>query len=82
LKQVTNPRRKPLKPEEAAEMMGKPVGTPNNWRYRNYGPVYFKMGASVRYLEDDVLAFMEKHRIEPTESTRYPKVEPAEVWQP
>jgi len=63
-----NPRSKPLKPEEAAEVIGKPVGTLNNWRYRNYGPAYFKLGGSIRYYEDDLLAFMQKHRIEPTEA--------------
>jgi len=65
---VTNPRRKALKPEEAAEMMGKPVGTLNNWRYRNYGPAYFKVGHSIRYFEDDLNRFLEANRVEPREA--------------
>jgi hypothetical protein len=65
---VTNSRRKALKPEEAAEMMGKPVGTLNNWRYRNYGPAYVKVGHSVRYFEDDLVAFLEANRVEPREA--------------
>ncbi len=49
-------------------MMGKPVGTLNNWRYRNYGPAYFKVGHSIRYFEDDLNRFLEANRVEPREA--------------
>jgi len=65
---VTNPRRKALKPAEAAAMLGKRLGTLNNWRYRDYGPAYVKVGHSVRYFEDDLVAFLEANRVEPHES--------------
>ena len=65
---MTNPRRKALKPAEAAAMLGKPLGTLNNWRYRDYGPAYVKVGHSVRYFEDDLVAFLEANRVEPHES--------------
>lgn len=38
-----------LNVDEVAEILGVPVATLRNWRYRGEGPVSFKIGGSVRY---------------------------------
>jgi predicted DNA-binding transcriptional regulator AlpA len=41
---------------------GIPVPTLRNWRYLRKGPRSFKLGRSVRYLESDVLAWVEEQQ--------------------
>jgi len=40
------------------------VATLQRWRWANKGPVYFKMGRSVRYDEKDVQSFVDAGRVE------------------
>jgi hypothetical protein len=65
---VTNSRKKPLDPKAAGEFIGKPSRTLANWRSRNYGPAYVKVGHSVRYFEDDLLEFLEANRVQPNDN--------------
>ena len=60
-------RRKLLNPKEASDLTRKPTGTLANWRGRDYGPPYVKLGHSIRYFEDDLLAWLEARRVVPDE---------------
>lgn len=45
-----------MKTGEVAEMLGFSAKTLSNWRrYGSFGPNFYKFGAAVRYLEEDVL---------------------------
>ena len=37
----------------------------SQWRYRNFGPAYFKLGKKVIYRGVDLNAFAEAHRVTP-----------------
>ena len=63
-------RSKPLTPQQAAEFLCKPLGTLNNWRWAGRGPAYVKVGHSVRYLEEDLVHFIEVNRVEPAAEAR------------
>ena len=54
-----------LKPLEVKETIGKELQTLANERFLGVGIPYYKVGRSVRYKLSDVLAFMERHRIDP-----------------
>lgn len=58
-----------LTPEEAAEFLGKPVGTIRNWRSRGCGPRFVKIGAAVRYRVDALEKFL-KDNTRTTDGTR------------
>jgi hypothetical protein len=51
--------------KEAAKELGVAVQTLRNWRHIRRGPAYLKLGRSVRYRVEDILIFIEKHRIDP-----------------
>jgi Helix-turn-helix domain len=56
-----------LNTDEAAKFLGKAPATLVIWRStKRYGLPYIKMGGSVRYAMDDLLAFVEAQRVEPT----------------
>jgi excisionase family DNA binding protein len=57
--------RKLLTSKAAAELLNTPEGTINNWRIRNSGPAYFKVGHGVRYDEEDLLKWLDRNRVEP-----------------
>jgi excisionase family DNA binding protein len=51
-----------LSTEEAASILNVHSVTLNNWRcQRRYDLPYVKVGRMVRYREDDVTAFIERH---------------------
>ena len=52
-------------PKSASEILDVPIGTMSNWRIRNQGPAYIKCGHHVRYSEADLLAWLERNRVEP-----------------
>lgn len=52
-----------LTPEQAAERLAVSPKTLSNWRSLNKGPNFFKVGATVRYLEADLLAFIDENRV-------------------
>ena len=39
--------------------------TLRNWRYQRKGPVYYKIGRSVRYKIKDLIEFFEDRKIDP-----------------
>lgn len=43
---------------ELSQLIGVPVATLNNWRSLGQGPRSFRLGRSVRYCADDVLAWI------------------------
>jgi len=53
-----------LTPRQVEELTGKKQQTLANERHRRVGIRYLKFGGSVRYALEDVLAFINAHRIE------------------
>jgi hypothetical protein len=49
----------------AAKILGKSVQTLRNERHLRKGCPYVKMGRSVRYRVNDLLDYIEKHRVDP-----------------
>jgi predicted site-specific integrase-resolvase len=56
---------KVMNEHEAAKLMGVQVQTLRNWRSLRKGPPYLKLGSSVRYSEDDVVAYLRSRRVDP-----------------
>jgi len=54
-----------LTEREVAEITARSVYTLRAERFKGKGIPYVKIGRSVRYLFDDVLAFMEAHKVIP-----------------
>jgi hypothetical protein len=50
---------------QVARILGKSVQTLRNERHLRKGCPYLKLGRSVRYRIEDVIGYMEKHRIDP-----------------
>lgn len=50
-----------LTPQQAAEILQKPVTTLKKWRSEGNGPTYVKIGRDVRYKESDLLAYIDRH---------------------
>ena len=63
----TLPRRQLLQlltPEAAAEFLGMSVGTLAVWRCtKRYDLAYIKVGRTVKYNMDDLLAFLESRKV-------------------
>jgi excisionase family DNA binding protein len=51
--------------KEVAKIIGFGLSTVRNMRSQGRGPAYSKTGRSVRYLFDDVVAYMEDKKIQP-----------------
>lgn len=54
-----------LTPAEAAEVLGVPVPTLAQWRYRGQGPRYSKVGSLVRYSRRDLDAWLVDAAVDP-----------------
>jgi hypothetical protein len=52
---------------EVAKITGLAVQTLRNYRFQRKGFPYSKVGGSVRYRLDDILGFMESHKIQTSE---------------
>lgn len=57
-----------LTDREAAKILGLGVQTLRNYRHVCKGPAYIKLGRAIRYREADLLAYIEKNRIDPERS--------------
>lgn len=55
-----------LTQEETAKWLGIATETLRTWRQRKQGPAYVKVGGSTRYRMDDVKAYLEANRVDPT----------------
>ena len=54
-----------LNEKQLCEVLGISPKTAQAWRHEGRGPAYYKLGTRlVRYREEDVLAFIEKGRVE------------------
>ena len=51
--------------EQAAKYIGLSKRTLQAYRFKQKPPTFVKMGKSVRYLKDDLDAFIEANRVEP-----------------
>ncbi len=51
--------------KEAAAIGSFPLQTLRNWRHLGKGPVYTKVGRSVRYPLDDLYKYFDARRIDP-----------------
>lgn len=56
-----------LSEAEAAGQLGVSKPTLANWRWRKYGPPYLKVGRRVEYRQDDVDAWRDAQRRNPSE---------------
>jgi predicted site-specific integrase-resolvase len=54
-----------LREKETAKTLGVAVQTLRNWRHLRKGPPYIKLGRAIRYRDEDLAAFLEKHRVTP-----------------
>lgn len=54
-----------LDTDEAAELLGLQPGTLATWRWSRKGPPYRKHGRKVWYLERELLAWSERHAVNP-----------------
>jgi hypothetical protein len=54
-----------LREQETAKALGVAVQTLRNWRHLRKGPPYVKLGRTVRYRDEDLVEFIEVHRVIP-----------------
>ncbi|MFC1515621.1 helix-turn-helix domain-containing protein [Thermodesulfobacteriota bacterium] len=54
-----------LKDTQVSERFNMHVQALRNWRHQGRGPAYFKIGSAVRYREEDIIAYLNKRRIDP-----------------
>jgi hypothetical protein len=50
--------RKYLKPTNAAEKLGVTVGTMANWRWKQTGPAFYRVGGLILYADDEIDAWV------------------------
>jgi DNA-binding transcriptional MerR regulator len=51
-----------LTTKAVSELLSVPEGTVRYWRKVGLGPVWVKLEGSIRYVENDVLQYIEQHR--------------------
>ena len=51
--------------KKASKVLGVAVQTLRNWRHQRRGPVYIKMGRSVRYQVGDLINYATQQKIDP-----------------
>ena len=59
-----------LDERQASKVLGMAVQTLRNWRHQRRGPVYVKLGRSVRYQMDDLENYIQKQKIDPEGGAR------------
>lgn len=67
---VTLPKSRLRDEHETASFLGISVKTLRGWRCRGGGPVYRKIGAAVRYADEDLIDFLEAARRNNTSEAR------------
>ena len=55
---------------QVSEITGRAVQTLRNDRHRLQGIPYVRLGRSIRYDYDDVISFMDEHKVQPLDSRR------------
>ena len=55
-----------LTPADVSKRLRVPLSTLANWRYRNQGPEYTKVGRNVRYPEDALDRFLKNNTVKPS----------------
>lgn len=51
--------------QEAANYLGMRVSTLRQWRFLSKGPIYLKIGRSVRYRQEDLDTFLQQSAVAP-----------------
>ena len=51
-----------LTTKSVSELLVVPQGTLRYWRKVGLGPAWVKLEGSIRYVEDDILKYIEQHR--------------------
>jgi|Deesub1362B_J571_1020462.scaffolds.fasta_scaffold58691_1 predicted site-specific integrase-resolvase len=59
-----------LTEKEAAEFLGIARGTLANYRSAGKGPPYVKIEGTIRYRKADLEAYIEAHRVDPSQGER------------
>jgi hypothetical protein len=54
-----------LNERQAAKLIGRSVQTLRNWRCQGREIPYVRQGRSISYLYDDIVAWLDSHRIDP-----------------
>ena len=54
-----------LSTKQVAELTGLEPATLHNWRWARKGPVFVKLGRTVRYPKADLVAWIESHKQSP-----------------
>lgn len=62
---MNNPNGPLLNERAAAGYLGVSAATLRSWRCMGEGPIYVRLGRSVRYLQSDLDAFLICNRVEP-----------------
>lgn len=58
------PRKRLLDTKQVAEFLDKPMSTLANWRWNKaYNLPYIRVGRSIRYAEEDLIAFLESRKV-------------------
>lgn len=52
-----------LSQQALAERLGVPLGTLTDWRYRNKGPAFVRIGKHIRYRTTDVEAWLDAQTV-------------------
>ncbi len=65
LNRKENGMKNSLNEKQAAKILCVAVQTLRNWRHQRRGPIYLKLGRSVRYKYEDMENYIEKKRINP-----------------
>jgi predicted DNA-binding transcriptional regulator AlpA len=62
--------RRALTEHEAAQRLGLSVATLRAWRGKRRGPRFAQFGRAVRYMDDDIDAFIAANLIEPSKTEK------------
>ncbi|NEE02072.1 helix-turn-helix transcriptional regulator [Phytoactinopolyspora halotolerans] len=59
---MSNRENRTWTPEDVAEYLGVPISTLYRWRYIGYGPRAARVGRHLRYLPEDVRAWLHEQQ--------------------
>ena len=59
-----------LDTNQAAEVLNLSPGTLTLWRHRRKGPPFVRCGSAVRYLVEDLEAWLREQRVEPSQNVK------------
>ncbi len=69
---MSNKLETPLCTKAAARYVGLNPRTLDQWRYQGKGPAYLRIGRSIRYIQSELLAWLEAGRVSPEGLCAFP----------